>query len=137
MTSKLGGLFKTRRRRRAKLEHEKAPINPRTKLLVRLLLGAVILAASVLFFPLTVAFNPPTYIEGSIAGEEILAPFPFDVSKPPSELDLERARAAQQVLPVFVPVRQGPTSTRRSASLMRLETIGPSSWAPWIPCSSP
>ena len=38
MTPKLGGLFKSRRRRRAKLEHEKPPINPRTRLLVRLLL---------------------------------------------------------------------------------------------------
>jgi putative nucleotidyltransferase with HDIG domain len=107
MSLKLGGLFKGRRTRRAKLEHEKVPIKPRTKLLVRLLLAALILAASVVFFPLTVTFDPPSFQEGSISDEEIIAPFSFEVTKPGQDLELERARAAEEVLPTFVPIHRG------------------------------
>lgn len=122
MTPKFSSLLTGRRRRRARLEHEKVPVKPRTRLLVRMLLATLILAGSIFFFPLAGTFEPPTYSEGSIAGEEIIAPFSFDVGKPPQELELERARAAEQVLPVFVPIRRGAAAGR---TLDRIEhTLG-------------
>jgi cyclic-di-AMP phosphodiesterase PgpH len=75
-------------------------------------------ATALAVFPLRAAFHPPRYAEGDIAGEEILAPFSFDVPKTPQELELERARAAESVLPAFVPVRRG---TPFEATLDRLQ----------------
>ena len=100
--------FKSRRTRRVKLEHEKVPIQKRTRILVGLLLAALILASSILFFPLEVAYDPPAFVEGAVSGEEVIAPFSFDVMKFPEEFELEQARAAEGVLPTFVAIRRGP-----------------------------
>jgi cyclic-di-AMP phosphodiesterase PgpH len=106
------------RRRRIRLEREKSPMRPRTRLLLALLLGSSVLGASIFAFPLRFGFEPPDFEAGQIAGDEIIAPFSFDVPKPSEELDLERARAAQAVLPVFVPTGRG---TAADAALTRLQ----------------
>jgi putative nucleotidyltransferase with HDIG domain len=90
-----------RRRRRVQLAHEKRPVSLRTRILVRTLLATLVLATIVFAFPLTVTTTPPTYLEGTVAPEEILAPFTFEVPKSPDEVERERARAAEAVLPVF------------------------------------
>ena len=91
MNLKVGPWFKNRRKRRTRLQHEKAPVKSRTRVLTRVLLGAMVLAATLAIFPLTVTFSPPTYLEGSISAEEILAPFDFDISKDDEELAKLRA----------------------------------------------
>ncbi len=93
--------FRGRRRRRVQLAHEKTPMSLRTRILVRSLLAALVLAVTVLAFPLQVSVAPPTYLEGTVSPEEIIAPFTFEVHKPQSDLDRERARAAESVVPVF------------------------------------
>ena len=97
------------RRRRIRLERERAPIKPRTKVLILFMLGLAVLGASIFAFPLRFGFETPEFEAGQIAEAEIIAPFAFDVPKPSDELDLERARAAQAVLPVFVSTRPGPS----------------------------
>src|SRR5215470_3808826 len=98
------------RRRRIRLEREKAPMRFRTRVLLLVCLGLCVLGASILAFPLRFGFEPPQFESGQIAEEEIIAPFSFDVPKPAEELDLERARASQAVLPVFVPTGRGTSA---------------------------
>ncbi len=105
--------FRGRRKRRVKLAHEKVPLSPRTRILLRSLLVTLVLAATLLAFPLQVSVNPPTYLEGTVAPEEIIAPFRFAVPKPQAELDRERARAAEAVLPVFTREDTRAELTRR------------------------
>jgi len=107
------------RRRRIRLEREKSPMRPRTKILLVMLLGLAVLGASIFAFPLRFGFQAPNFEAGQIAEEEIIAPFAFDVPKPNEEVDLERARAAQAVLPVFVMTRPGRTSEGVIARLER------------------
>jgi len=107
------------RRRRIRLEREKSPMRPRTKILLVMLLGLAVLGVSIFAFPLRFGFQAPNFEAGQIAEEEIIAPFAFDVPKPNEEVDLERARAAQVVLPVFVMTRPGRTSEGVIARLER------------------
>jgi putative nucleotidyltransferase with HDIG domain len=104
---KTSAWIRARTRRRVLLHHERAPRPRRQEILVRLALAGGLVLATLVAFPPKVAFNPPRYAEGDIAEEEVLAPFSFEVPKTSQELVLERARAAESVLPTFVPVRRG------------------------------
>lgn len=53
-------------------------------------------------FPSTPASDTPVYDVGSVAPEDVVAPFAFRVPKTTSELASERAEAARSVPPVFV-----------------------------------
>ena len=106
------------RRRRIRLEREKAPMRSRTKILLGVLLGLAVLGASIFAFPLRFGFQAPNFEAGQISEQEIIAPFSFEVPKPTEELDLERARAAQAVLPVFVLTRPDRTA---EGAIARLE----------------
>jgi hypothetical protein len=127
------GFLKSRRRRRRQLDHEKSPMKRSTVLLVRALLTVLVLAGVLTAFPLKSGFKPPTFVEGAVSDEEILAPFDFDVPKSSQELDLEQARAAEGVLPVFVPARRGQAFgpvldrlNRERGSARRLRTMADS-----------
>ncbi len=109
-----------RRRRRVQLAHERRPTSLRTRILVRALLGALILAATVFAFPLSVSTMPPTYLEGTVAPEEIIAPFTFEVPKAQDEVERERARAAESVLPVFTRETGASADERGLARLGRI-----------------
>jgi hypothetical protein len=93
-------------------------MKPRTKALLRILLALGVLAAATFAFPHRFDFNPPDFEAGQIAEQEILAPFAFEVPKPFEELELERARAGEAVLPVFTQVRRGVPA---EATIERLE----------------
>ena len=109
-----------RRRRRVRLAHERKPTSLRMRVLVRSLLATVLLAATVVLFPFQVSYSPSPILEGTVAPEEIVAPFSFDVPKPTEELERERARVAEMVLPVFVEKERLPNY---GGILRRLERV--------------
>jgi putative nucleotidyltransferase with HDIG domain len=96
-------LAKIRRRRKKRLKGRKR--RKRTLLThptwrrVYIFVGSVTLL-SVLITPGQV-LRKPKLIEGEIAEKDVIAPYRFPVYKEPSELRLERKKAADKVLPVF------------------------------------
>ena len=119
MPSRIRGLFR-RRRRRVQLAHEKKPTSMRMKILVRSLLATLMLAAVITLFPFQVSYTPSPYLEGTVAAEDITAPFDFEVPKSAQDLETERARVAEAVLPVFTEKDRRPNYVRL---LGRLEAV--------------
>ena len=88
-------------RRRVSLPWEQKPLSPRKRWMVRAALALALFAATLFLFPVQSRFDPPDYLEGTIASEEILAPMRFDVLKAENDQDRERALAAEAVPLVF------------------------------------
>ena len=92
----------------------------RMKILVRSLLATLMLAAIITLFPLQASYAPTPYLEGTVAAEVVDAPFNFEVPKSIQDLETERARVAEAVLPVFAEKDRRPNYGRL---LGRLETV--------------
>ncbi len=105
----INSLWRGRRRRRIQLAHEREPLGRTTRGLIRLLMAALLLAAAILLFPLGISFELPSYLEGMIASEEVIADFAFDVDKPEDLLEREQARAAEGVRSVFTRIQSKPS----------------------------
>jgi cyclic-di-AMP phosphodiesterase PgpH len=67
----------------------------------RLLVALALAAATFLLFPSAPAVELPMYEVGSVAPENVIAPFAFRVPKPPGELQIERDAAVRATPPVF------------------------------------
>jgi hypothetical protein len=67
----------------------------------RLLIAVAVAVATYLLFPSAPAVELPMYEVGSVAPENVIAPFAFRVPKPAAELQAERAAAARATPPVF------------------------------------
>ena len=117
MTRNPFGWWRNRRRRRVLLAHERRARQAQTVTRTRVLLAVIFFAAITLLFPLTLSFQAPTYMEGMISTEEIIADFSFDVPKPDDMLERERALAAEAVRPVFTRITRKPSYERVIAEL--------------------
>jgi putative nucleotidyltransferase with HDIG domain len=80
-------------------------------------LAVVVLAGAMLFLPLRLSVEPPSYLEGTVATEEIIAPLYFEVHKTEEELAHERGVEAEKVPPLFVKT----AGARHRVPLGRLE----------------
>jgi len=69
---------------------------------VRLAVALGLAVAAFLLFPLAPAVELPLYEVGSVAPENVIAPFAFRVPKTPADVDAERVAAKRAVPPVFV-----------------------------------
>ena len=72
----------------------------------RIGIAAALAVLTYLLFPASPAADFPVYEIGSVASDNVIAPFAFQVLKTPSELEAERTAAVRSVEPVFdfVPV---------------------------------
>ena len=68
---------------------------------VRIAIAAALAILTYLLFPASPAVDFPVYEVGSVASDNVIAPFAFRVLKTPSELDAERDAAVRGVEPVF------------------------------------
>jgi cyclic-di-AMP phosphodiesterase PgpH len=63
-------------------------------------------------FPASPAVDVPIYEVGSVASNDVIAPFAFEVPKPAEELERERTEIARAAEPVFVYVQPALDSAR-------------------------
>src|SRR5215510_15591205 len=68
---------------------------------VRIGLGVGIAVLTFLLFPASPAIDFPVYEVGSVASDNVIAPFGFRVRKSQDELDAEREAVVRGVEPVF------------------------------------
>ncbi len=68
---------------------------------VRIAIAAALAILTYLLFPASPAVDFPVYEVGSVASDNVIAPFAFRVLKTPAELDAERDAAVRGVEPVF------------------------------------
>src|SRR5690348_4066379 len=80
-------------------------------------LGLALAVFTYLLFPASPAVDFPVYEVGSVASDNVIAPFAFSVSKTDAELTKERDAAAATVEPVFdyVPAAFDSTSRQLAA----------------------
>jgi hypothetical protein len=71
-----------------------------------------------LLFPAAPAVDFPVYEVGSVASDNVIAPFAFNVPKTAAELEKEREAAASTVEPVFDYVPAALDSTRRQLAAL-------------------
>lgn len=81
-------------------------------------------------FPSVPASDTPVYDVGSVAPEDVVAPFAFRVPKTRAELSSERAEAARSVPPVFVRRPDGLDTARARLAALELATAGAVATAP-------
>lgn len=79
----------------------------------RIALGLGLAVFTYLLFPASPAVDFPVYEVGSVASDNVIAPFAFSVPKTEAELTKERDAAAATVEPVFDFVPSALDSTRR------------------------
>lgn len=86
----------------------------------RFALAASLAALTLLLFPSAPASDVPLYEVGSVATDNVIAPFAFSVKKEPEQLQREREDAARSVTPVlaYVPAALD-SATGQLRSLMR------------------
>ncbi len=87
----------------------------------RLLVALALAGATFLLFPSAPAVESPLYEVGSVAPENVIAPFAFRVPKPPAELQAEREAAVRATPPVYAYVPGELDSAR--AQLARFAAV--------------
>jgi putative nucleotidyltransferase with HDIG domain len=80
----------------------------------RALLVIALAAFTYLLFPAAPAVDVPIYEVGAVAGENVIAPFAFDVRKSEAELAKEREELARSAKPIFLFVPSALDSSRRA-----------------------
>src|SRR5690348_5366564 len=81
-------------------------------------LGLALAVFTYLLFPASPAVDFPVYEVGSVASDNVIAPFAFSVPKSDAELTKERDAAAATVEPVFDYVPAALDSTRRQLAAL-------------------
>src|SRR5690348_14779130 len=81
-------------------------------------LGLALAVFTYLLFPASPAVDFPVYEVGSVASDNVIAPFAFSVPKTDVELEKERDAAAATVEPVFDFVPAALDSTRRQLAAL-------------------
>jgi putative nucleotidyltransferase with HDIG domain len=82
----------------------------------RIALAVVLALMTHALFPASPAIDFPLYEVGSVAPDQINAPFAFSIPKEPKDLDRERADVAKVAQPVFVAVPSAVDSARARLS---------------------
>ncbi len=100
----------------------------------RLLVGLALAVAAFLLFPLAPAVELPLYEVGSVAPENVIAPFAFRVPKNERERQGERDAAMRAVPPVFT-LRRVPLDSVRT-QLALFAAAMESAFAPGAPASA-
>src|SRR5437764_5483012 len=80
---------------------------------VRIAIALALAVFTYVLFPASPAVDFPVYEVGSVASDNVIAPFAFSVPKTDAELTKERDAAAATVEPVFDYVEPALDSTRR------------------------
>jgi hypothetical protein len=80
---------------------------------VRVAVAVALAVLTVLLFPASPAVDFPIYEVGSVASDNVIAPFAFKVLKTDAELSAERESAARSVEPVYVFAPAALDSARR------------------------
>lgn len=83
---------------------------------IRLTLGAALAVLTFALFPASPAIDLPVYEVGSVAADNVIAPFAFRVLKTPPELRSEQDAAQRAVEPVFRYVPAALDSSRQALS---------------------
>jgi cyclic-di-AMP phosphodiesterase PgpH len=84
----------------------------------RIALAVLLAIATHLLFPSSPASNVPLYQVGSVASENVIAPFAFAVKKDPATLGRERDEIARTAEPILVYVKPAlDSATRQLAAL--------------------
>ena len=87
----------------------------------RIGLAIAVSILTVNLFPSSPVVEYPLYEVGSVATEQIIAPFAYEVPKDPAELEREREEAARLAEPIFVARPSGADSARQAlASFIRV-----------------
>src|SRR5437763_15963837 len=84
----------------------------------RVALALALAVFTYVLFPASPAVDFPVYEVGSVASDNVIAPFAFSVSKTNAELAKEREAAAATVEPVFDYVPAALDSTRRQLAAL-------------------
>jgi putative nucleotidyltransferase with HDIG domain len=79
----------------------------------RVLLALGVAAITYLVFPASPAVDSPVLEVGSVAPENVIAPFAYDVPKSPEELEKEQNEVARAVEPIFTVAPAALDSSRR------------------------
>ncbi|HTI65725.1 MAG TPA: hypothetical protein VL524_19510, partial [Gemmatimonadaceae bacterium] len=93
------------------------PVHGRDALLfhgARIGVGVVLAVLTFILFPASPAIDFPIYEIGSVASDNVIAPFAFRVLKTPAELQAEQASVVRGVEPVYVYVPAALDSARAS-----------------------
>ena len=101
------------------------PESPRPRSLYHGARVGLAIAVSVLtvnLFPASPVVDYPLYEVGSVATEQVIAPFAFEVPKDPAELEREREEAARAAEPIFV-LRPSNADSARQALASFIRTI--------------
>src|SRR4249919_2249217 len=94
-------------------------------------LGVALAVFTYVLFPASPAVDFPIYEVGSVASDNVIAPFAFRVPKTPEELAKERDALARGVEPVFVFVPAALDSTRQQvASFVQAVNVAASTTDP-------
>jgi cyclic-di-AMP phosphodiesterase PgpH len=80
----------------------------------RIAVGVALAVLTFILFPASPAIDFPVYEIGSVASDNVIAPFAFRVVKTPSELEAEQAAVVRGVEPVYVYVPAALDSARES-----------------------
>lgn len=80
----------------------------------RIALGVALAVLTFVLFPASPAIDFPIYEIGSVASDNVIAPFAFRVLKSPAELEAEQASVVRGVEPVYVYVPAALDSARES-----------------------
>lgn len=80
----------------------------------RIAVGVALAVLTFILFPASPAIDFPIYEIGSVASDNVIAPFAFRVLKTPSELQAEQAAVVRGVEPVYVYVPAALDSARES-----------------------
>ena len=80
----------------------------------RIAVGVALAVLTFILFPASPAIDFPVYEIGSVASDNVIAPFAFRVLKTPSELEAEQAAVVRGVEPVYVYVPAALDSARVS-----------------------
>src|SRR6476469_9055971 len=81
---------------------------------VRIALGVALAVLTYLLFPASPAVDLPVYEVGSVASDNVIAPFAFRVLKTPAELKAERDAVVRAVEPVYDYVPAALDSARQA-----------------------
>ena len=93
------------------------PMDGRDALLfhgARIAVGVAVAVLTFILFPASPAIDFPIYEIGSVASDNVIAPFAFRVLKTPAELQAEQAAVVRGVEPVYVYVPAALDSARAS-----------------------
>lgn len=90
---------------------------PRVALLI------VVALVTYLLFPTSAAIDSPIFEIGSVATQNVIAPFAFDVRKTDAELATERDQIARSVKPIFVYTPAALDSSQQQLALL-MRSVG-------------